>query len=241
MLDRPNPIDGVTVEGPLLDRGHESFVGLQRLPIRHGMTVGEIATMFAKERGIEDMLTVVKMEGWHRGMHLFDTGLFWLNPSPNMRSLEAALLYPGIGMLEFTNISVGRGTETPFEVLGAPWMDEAKLADMVNDARPPGVRVVPVRYTPTASKFANQECNGIHFIITDWEEFRSFDLGLTVAHALVKLHPNQWKPERWETLLASEEVYRRTVAGDDVSEILKSLEADTASFKQRKKEFELYH
>ena len=139
VLDRPNPIDGETIEGPLLDKGRESFVGLQRLPIRHGLTVGEIATMFAKSKAIQDSLTVVKMEGWRRGMNLFDTGLFWLNPSPNMRSLEAALLYPGIGMMEFTNISVGRGTDAPFEVLGAPWIDEQKLAAMVNDAGLPAV------------------------------------------------------------------------------------------------------
>ena len=138
VLDRPNPIDGVTLEGPLLDKGSESFVGLLRLPIRHGLTVGEMATMFAKERGIDDKLTVVKCDGWRRDMYLFDTGLFWLNPSPNMRSLEAALLYPGIGMLEFTNLSVGRGTDTPFEVLGAPWIDEHKLAEMVNAAESAG-------------------------------------------------------------------------------------------------------
>lgn len=240
VLDRPNPIDGETIEGPLLDKGRESFVGLQRLPIRHGLTVGEIATMFAKSKGIQDSLTVVKMDGWRRDMNLFDTGLFWLNPSPNMRSLEAALLYPGIGMLEFTNISVGRGTDSPFEVLGAPWIDEEKLAAAVNKADLPGVRVVPLRFTPTASKFANEECHGIHFVITDWDRFRSFDLGLTVAHALVKLHHDEFKPEKWKTLLASEEVYRRTVAGDDTSEILKSLEADTESFRQQRKEFELY-
>jgi uncharacterized protein YbbC (DUF1343 family) len=180
------------------------------------------------------------MGGWRRDMSLFDTGLFWLNPSPNMRSVEAALLYPGIGMLEYTNISVGRGTEAPFEMLGAPWIDEHKLAEMVNDANPPGVRVVPVRFTPTASKFAKEECRGIHFVITDWDKFRSFDLGLTVAHALAKSHGDRWQPEPWKKLLGNEEVYRRTVAGDDVGEILKSVEKDLASYRERKKESELY-
>jgi hypothetical protein len=123
VLDRPNPINGDLAEGPLLDKGSESFVGLLRLPIRHGLTVGEIATMYAGKRGISDALTVVKTTGWRRDMYLFDTGLYWLDPSPNMRSLEAALLYPGIGMLEFTNVSVGRGTDSPFEFLGAPWID----------------------------------------------------------------------------------------------------------------------
>jgi uncharacterized protein YbbC (DUF1343 family)/CubicO group peptidase (beta-lactamase class C family) len=240
VLDRPNPIDGVTVEGPLLDRGKESFVGLQRLPIRHGLTIGEMATMFAKDRGIDDKLTVVKADGWRRDMYLFDTGLFWLNPSPNMRSLGAALLYPGIGMLEFTNLSVGRGTERPFEVLGAPWIDERKLAELVNGANPPGVRVVPLRFTPTASKFAKEECHGIHFVITDWEKSRSFDLGLIVAHALVKLHADKWQPEKWKTLLGNEDVYRRIVAGEDVDDVLKMIEQDLASYRERKKKFELY-
>jgi uncharacterized protein YbbC (DUF1343 family)/CubicO group peptidase (beta-lactamase class C family) len=240
VLDRPNPIDGVTLEGPLLDKGSESFVGLLRLPIRHGLTVGEIATMFAKERGIEDKLIVVKADGWRRDMYLFDTGLFWLNPSPNMRSLEAALLYPGVGMLEFTNISVGRGTDTPFEVLGAPWIDELKLADMVNGQNPAGVRVVPLRFTPTASKFAKEECHGLNFVITDWDKVRSFDLGLCVAHALVKLHHDEWQSEKWKTLLGNEDVYRRITAGDEVGDVLKMVEKDLATYRERMKKFELY-
>lgn len=240
VLDRPNPIDGVTVEGPLLDEGRESFVGLQRLPIRHGLTLGEMATMFAKARGIEDTLTVVKMRGWRRDMNLFDTGLFWLNPSPNMRSLEAALLYPGIGMLEATNVSVGRGTESPFEVLGAPWIDEEKLAADLNAASLPGVRVVPLRFTPTATKFAKEECRGVHFVITNWNEFRSFDLGLAIAHSLVKLHGDKWEHVRWKKLLGNEDVYRRTVAGEDVSAILKSIDSELKDFQARKKAVELY-
>jgi uncharacterized protein YbbC (DUF1343 family) len=240
VLDRPNPIDGVTLEGPLLDKGRESFVGLLRLPIRHGLTVGEIAKMFAKEKGIEEALTVVPCEGWRRDLYLFDTGLYWLNQSPNMRSLEAAVLYPGIGMLEFTNVSVGRGTETPFEVIGAPWIDEHKLAETVNAANPPGARVVPLRFTPTSSKFKDEECHGIHFIITDWEKFKSFELGLTVARALVKLHKNDWQAENWKKLLGSEEVYNRTMAGDEVVNILRSVENDLQTYRERVKEFQLY-
>jgi uncharacterized protein YbbC (DUF1343 family) len=143
-------------------------------------------------------------------------------------------------MLEFTNLSVGRGTDTPFEVLGAPWIDEHKLAAMVSDANPPGVRVVPLRFTPTASKFAKEECHGIHFIITDWEKFRSFHLGLAVAHALVKIHGDKWQHEGWKKLLGNEDVYRRTIAGEDVETILKSIEADLAVFRESKKAFELY-
>jgi uncharacterized protein YbbC (DUF1343 family)/CubicO group peptidase (beta-lactamase class C family) len=240
VLDRPNPINGELVEGPVLDKGRESFVGLLQLPIRHGLTVGEIATMYAAHRDTSDALTVVKMKGWERGMYLFDTGLYWLDPSPNMRSLEAALLYPGIGMLEFTNVSVGRGTDTPFEVLGAPWIDENALATAINAAQPPGAKVVPVRFTPKSSKFANEECHGVHFVITDWEKFRSFDLGLTVAHALKATQDSRWEPENWKKLLGNKDVYRRVMAGEGVNEILKSIEADLAVYRVLKGDSELY-
>jgi len=241
VLDRPNPIGGEIIEGPLLDEGQESFVAHHRLPIRHGMTIGELARMFKKERDIDVALTVVPVKGWRRGMYLFDTGLSWVNPSPNMRSLRAALLYPGIGMIEFTNVSVGRGTDTPFELLGAPWVRERELAERVNSANPPGVRVVPLRFTPAASRFAGEECGGLSFIITDWNKFRSFEFGLIVAAALHELHPKDWEPERWMRLLGNEEVYRRTLAGDDAAEILDSIDKQLSEFHQRRKPFEIYH
>ena len=217
VLDRPNPIGGEIIEGPLLDAGRESFVGYHTIPVRHGMTVGELARMFAKERNIDVKLTVIEMKGWQRRQYLFDTGLNWINPSPNMRSLEAALLYPGIGLLETTNVSVGRGTDTPFEVMGAPWIRERELAELVNRANPPGVRVVPIRFTPTSSKFAGEECGGLNFVITDWNRFRSFELGMVVAKALRTLHPNDWQTDNYMRLLGNEEVYRRILAGDDVA------------------------
>jgi uncharacterized protein YbbC (DUF1343 family) len=196
--------------------------------------------MFAKERNIDVKLTVVPMEGWRRGMYLFDTNLRWVRTSPNMRSLRAAVLYPGIGMLEFTNISVGRGTDTPFEVMGAPWIRERELAEWVNEAAPPGVRVVPLRFTPSASQFAGQECGGLGFIITDWDRFRSFELGLIVARSLRELHRAEWQPERWMRLLGNEEVYRRVLAGEDVAEILASIEEQLAEFRARRKSFAIY-
>jgi uncharacterized protein YbbC (DUF1343 family) len=173
-------------------------------------------------------------------MYLYDTGLSWVNPSPNMRSLRAAVLYPGIGMMEFTNISVGRGTDTPFEVLGAPWIRERELSKKVNGAKPPGVRVVPVRFTPASSRFANEECGGLSFIITDWEKFRSLEFGLIVAAALDELHPNEWQPERWMRLLGNDEVYRRVLAGDDVADVLESVEKQVSGFRERRRQFELY-
>jgi uncharacterized protein YbbC (DUF1343 family) len=240
VLDRPNPIGGVLIEGPLLDAGRESFVGYHTIPVRHGMTIGELARMYAKERQIDVDLTVVEMTGWRRRDYLFDTGLTWVNPSPNMRSLEAALLYPGIGLLETTNVSVGRGTDTPFEVLGAPWIHERELADLVNRAGPPGVRIVPVRFTPTSSKFAGEECGGLHFIITDWQRFRSFELGLIVAHALRKLYPDDWQTDHLMRLLANQHVYQRLLDGDDVADILTFVDGQTTEFRERRKPFELY-
>jgi uncharacterized protein YbbC (DUF1343 family) len=240
VLDRPNPIGGALVEGPLLDAGRESFVGYHTIPVRHGMTLGELSQMYAKERDIDVDLTVVEMKGWRRNQYLFDTGLSWVNPSPNMRSLEAALLYPGIGLLETTNVSVGRGTDTPFEVLGAPWIRERELAEFVNRASPPGVRIVPIRFTPSGSKFENEECGGLHFIITDWNQFRSFELGLVVAHALRKLHPEDWQPEHYMRLLCNKEVYRRIIDGEDVAEILNVVEGQITEFRQRRKPFLLY-
>ena len=174
-------------------------------------------------------------------MYLFDTGLSWLNPSPNMRSLEAALLYPGIGMLEFTNVSVGRGTDTPFEVMGAPWIDERELAEMVNAANPPGVRVVPLRFTPTASKFANEECHGIHFVITDWEKFRSFDLGLIVAHcARANCIATNGSPRGTCDCWAMKRCIAVSWPATTWQRFSQSIEKDLERFRERKKEFEIY-
>jgi uncharacterized protein YbbC (DUF1343 family) len=157
-----------------------------------------------------------------------------------MRSLEAALLYPGIGLLETTNVSVGRGTDTPFEVMGAPWIDEHKLAEAVNKANPPGARVVPIRFTPTSSKFEGEECGGLNFVIMDWNAFRSYELGLIVAHALRKFHRDKWEAKPYMRLLGNEEVHRRLLQDDDVASILGSVEEQVAEFRARRQQFELY-
>jgi uncharacterized protein YbbC (DUF1343 family) len=196
--------------------------------------------MFKDERKLDVDLTIVELEGWKRSTYLFDTGLEWKNPSPNMRSLRAAVLYPGVGMMEFTNISVGRGTETPFEVMGAPWIRERELAEAVNKAMPPGVRVLPIRFTPTSSKFPKEECGGLSFIITDWNALRSFDLGLALASAMHKLHPDDWEPKRWMRLLGNKKVYDRVLNGDELAEILADVDADLAKFRERKKRYEIY-
>ena len=240
VLDRPNPINGVSIEGPLLDEGHESFVAYHRLPVRHGMTVGELARMFAAERKLDLQLTVVPLGNWRRGDYWHDTNLTWINPSPNMRSETEAVLYPGIGLLETTNVSVGRGTDTPFEVLGSPWIRERELAERVNRAKPPGVRVVPIRFTPTSSKFAGESCGGLNFVITDWKTFRSFELGLVVAHALALQHPDEWDAKPYMKLLGNATIYRRLIAGDELDSILKSADLQTQAFRIRRRPFLLY-
>jgi uncharacterized protein YbbC (DUF1343 family)/CubicO group peptidase (beta-lactamase class C family) len=240
VLDRPDPIGGEIIEGPLLDGVMESFVGIHNIPIRYGLTIGELAKMYAKERKLDVKLTVVPLEGWRRDSYLFDTDMTWTNTSPNMRSLRAAVLYPGVGVIEYTNISVGRGTNTPFELLGAPWINERDLAYAVNEAKPPGVRVLPVRFTPTDAKFKGQECHGLSVMITDLKEFKPFEFGLVIMHSLHQLYPRTWETQRLLKLLGSKTVYQQIVDGEDVASILKSVNDDVSTFRERRKQFLLY-
>jgi uncharacterized protein YbbC (DUF1343 family) len=215
-------------------------VAYHTLPVRHGMTVGELARMFAAERKLKVKLTVIPVDGWKRSDYWHDTGLTWVNPSPNMRSETAAVLYPGIGLLETTNVSVGRGTDSPFEVLGAPWIDEQELAAAVNRAGAPGVKVVPIRFTPESSKFAGESCGGLNFVITDWDAFDSFELGMVVAHALRELYPKDWETKGYTRLLTNKKVYDEVVAGEDVADILSSVDEQVQEFRARRAHYLLY-
>lgn len=221
VLDRPNPIGGVAVEGPLLDAGRESFVGWHRLPIRHGLTIGELARLYKAERKLDVELDVVRVEGWRRGDLLDRTGLTWVNPSPNMRCLTAALLYPGIGLLETTNLSVGRGTERPFEWIGAPWLDGKQLAAALTPLDLPGVRFVPMHLMPSASVFKGNSCGGVHIIVDDWARFRPVRTGLAIASELHRLYPDTWQLERYDALLG----HRATLEGLKRGESWSNLEA----------------
>lgn len=200
VLDRPNPIGGLLVQGPVL-AGKRTFTGWHTLPVRHGMTVGELARMFNAERDLGADLTVVPCEGWSRGMWQDETGLPWVNPSPNMRSLRAAALYPGVGLLEFCEVSVGRGTDTPFEVFGAPYLDGRKFAAAMNAAGLPGIRFEPVRFTPDASVFAGKECGGVRMRVTDRGKLNAVETGIELARALQRLAPGQWGAARLGKLL----------------------------------------
>jgi uncharacterized protein YbbC (DUF1343 family) len=203
VLDRPNPITGSQVSGPVNDAGSESFTAFHRLPVRHGMTVAELARMFRSERALDLDLKVVSMEGWRRSDYFDRTGLRWVNPSPNMRSLTQALLYPGVGLLETTNLSVGRGTNTPFELVGAPWLDGETFARDLNALNLAGVAFVPVRFTPDASKFSGEDCGGVNIIVTDREAFEPLRTGLEMAALLRRTYPGAWDVEAYQRLLAN--------------------------------------
>lgn len=226
VLDRPNPIGGVAVEGPMLDPGDESFVGCHTLPLRHGMTIGELAELFrleGDEQGpIDVRLTVIPCEGWRREQLGDATGVVWTDPSPNMRRLEQAILYPGVGLMETTNVSVGRGTDTPFELFGAPWIEPRELAAALNEADTPGVRFVPRWFTPDASKFAGERCGGIDVVLTDPEGVNAVDVGLTIAATLRRLYPDDWETERYNRLLINREVHQAVIDGAS-AEVLQRL------------------
>ncbi len=182
VLDRPNPVTGVHMEGPLLEPDLESFVGCFEIPVRHGMTFGELANMANGERNLGLALHVVPMRGWNRGDWFDATGLAWVNPSPNMRSLNAATLYPGVAMLEASkNYSVGRGTDAPFEQIGADWIHGPELAAFLNGRYIPGVRVYPTRFRPTSSNFAGQAIEGVRFVVTDRDAFDSYPAGTGIG------------------------------------------------------------
>lgn len=238
VLDRVNPIGGL-VEGPLLT-GERSFVAWHELPLRHGLTTGELARLFNAERKFGADLTVIPCEGWSPAQWFDETGLPWRNPSPNMRSLTEATLYPGIGVLEFCNLSVGRGTGTPFELLGAPYMDDRQLVAELNRAGLLGVRCVPVRFTPTASVFANQECRGVQFLITDREAFRPADLGVALATTLHRLYGEQVKLDKMSRLLGDAATLKAIQAGAPLADIQARWRDGLAKFTERCRPHWLY-
>jgi uncharacterized protein YbbC (DUF1343 family) len=240
VLDRPNPIGGVAVEGPVADSDRLSFTAYHRIPVRHGMTLGEMATLLNRERGYNATLVVVRCEGWKRKDYWDATNLTWVNPSPNMRSATQALLYPGIGLMEFTNISVGRGTDTPFEIFGAPYIQPRELAHALNEKRLPGIRFVPYGFTPVASKFARERCGGVQMVVTDRAKLTPVRLGFTIFRTLMRLYPTAWQPERYLTLLANKSVMDGLRAGEDDATLEKRYAADLQAFTTLRKGYLLY-
>ncbi|HLH04198.1 MAG TPA: exo-beta-N-acetylmuramidase NamZ domain-containing protein [Bryobacteraceae bacterium] len=241
VLDRPNPITGTHVEGPLLDAKLESFVGCIDVPLRHGMTFGELATLANHERHWNADLHVIKMQNWQRGDWFDSTGLTWVNPSPNMRSLNAALLYPGVAMLEAdTNYSVGRGTDAPFEQIGADWISGSALAATLNARLIPGVRVYPVRFRPSESNFAGKEIEGVRFVITSRESFDSTRFGVELAAALQKLYPGKINFDKCRFLIGSQQAVDELKSGLDPGTIVTNLEKETRQFDELRTKALLY-
>jgi len=240
VLDRPNPINGLDVAGPMLDAGAESFVGFHRLPVRHGMTIGELAKMFRAEMKLDLDLQVIACEGWRRSDYWDATGLTWVNPSPNMRNLTQALLYPGIGLLEMTNLSVGRGTDTPFEVVGAPWMDGQMVAQHLNQRQLPGVVFVPNEFTPTSSKFVGELCKGVNIVITDRARMEPVQVGLAIATSLHQLHTKAWQTQNLNRLLGSREMLKAILEDGSVDTLVEIQKIEMAEFMNRRKSALIY-
>ena len=240
ILDRPNPINGFQIEGPTLDKSSLSFVGYFPMPIRHGMTLGEIARLVNAENKIGADLTVVAVKNWNRDQWFDATGLPWINPSPNMRNLTEATLYPGIGAFEATNISVGRGTDTPFEQVGAPWIDGTNLAEVLNARAIPGIRFYPVRFTPTSNKYANEECGGVFMIVTDRSVVRPVRVGVEIASALNKAYGAKFELESAERLFGSKEGIARLRAGAEPTEVVTSWAAGESQWRLLRAKYLLY-
>ncbi len=240
VLDRPDPIGGMLVQGPLSDSGTENFVNYTREPTRHGMTTGELAQFFNGERHLNARLTVVPMQGWLRGDWFDSTGLTWINPSPNLRTMTEEAFYTGLGLIEGTNISVGRGTDTPFEWVGAPWIKARELADYLNSRQIEGVRFIAVSFTPTSSRYANQLCNGVSLVLLNRYTLDGPELGVEIASALHKLYPDDYKLDRWMELLANKATFDAVVRGDDPRFIAEQWRADLDAFLQVRQKYLIY-
>lgn len=246
VLDRPAPIGGTRIEGNLLDPSFESFVGAHPVPIRYGMTVGELARMVAAERGWPEPI-VVPMQGWKREWWFDETGLPWVFPSPNLPTLDAVTLYPGTCLIEGVNISEGRGTTRPFELIGAPWLDPFTLAAEMERRGLPGVTFRPTYFTPTFSKHANISCGGVQIHILDRAAMRPVELGIHLLHVLRELDPSAfaWRKGRegnyaLDLLLGSDRPRRMLDAGDSVAQITTGWEEDGSAFDERRRPFLLY-
>jgi uncharacterized protein YbbC (DUF1343 family)/CubicO group peptidase (beta-lactamase class C family) len=240
VLDRPDPIRADMVEGPPADEEKRSFVAYHSIPVRTGMTIGELAGLFNAERKIGADLAVVKMKRYRRSLWHDETGLAWVNPSPNLRSVTQAALYPGIALLETTNVSVGRGTDAPFEWVGAPWLDGGKLGPVLSARGIPGVRFTPVRFTPASSKHAGIDCGGVRITVVDRDHLAPVALGIELITALRDLYPREWDRSRLGDLIANGATLTRIERGDAAAAIVSGWAAAQMEFERRRAGFLLY-
>lgn len=240
VLDRPDPITGSIVQGPMSRDDHLSFTNYRPIPIRHGMTIGELAQFYNEEYKIGARLRVIPMQGWLRGDWFDATGIVWTNTSPNLRSVNEAALYPGVAVIESTNVSVGRGTDTPFEVMGAPWIKPRVLAEALNARMIPGVRFVPVTFTPASGPYAGQPCGGVNIIITDRSVLDAPEMGIELAVALKKLFPDDWKMERLINIVANQDIVDAVARGDDPRAIAQSWQDELQKFRELRAKYLIY-
>ena len=238
LLDRANPINGTTIDGPVLTE-KTSFVGFHPKPLRYAMTMGELARMYNVERKTNAKLTVIELENWSRDEYLDETGLPWTNPSPNMRNLKQAILYPGVGLLE-SAMSVGRGTDTPFEVVGAPYIDDVKLAEELNRAALPGVSFVPIRFTPTYSVHKDKECGGVYIMLNDRNTCNVVDVGLLIAKTVYRLYPKEFPVDKPKNLLLHASTLAAIKEDKSLEDIRATWRMDLVDFQQRRDRYLIY-
>jgi uncharacterized protein YbbC (DUF1343 family) len=240
ILDRPDPVNAAIVEGPLLDPARRSFTGYFPMPLRPGMTLGELAAMFNAEDGIGARLTVIPMQGYRRDLWYDQTGLAWVAPSPNLRSPLAAILYAGVGMIEGANVSVGRGTPTPFELLGAPWINGKALAETLNRRAVPGVRFRATRFRPTLDPYRGRLCQGVRIILADRTGFDAGRLGLELAQSLYRLHSDRFDLAATASLIGSDSLVSAVASGASPQRLEAEWQPDLRAFGVLRDKYLLY-
>ncbi len=240
VLDRPNPINGEIVEGPMLDPDKTGFVAYFPLPVRYGLTIGELAQLFNREKSINCDLHVIAMKNWHRNYFFESTGIRWIPPSPNLRTLKGAILYPGLEILQNSGVSVGRGTEAPFEEFGAPWMNGEEVAEVLNARNLSGVRFVNQPYIPVSGLYAGQHCGGVGIRVTDRGAVRSMRVGLEIAELLQKKYPDHFDVTKTIVLLGNDATVEQLRVGTPPEQIIASWAADLAAFDQMRRKYFLY-
>jgi len=246
VLDRPNPINGYSVQGNVLEPGLTSFIGLYPIPVRHGMTAGELAKMFNEQGwldgGVKADLVVTPMKGWRRRMWYDQTGLPFIKPSPNMPDLETAAVYPGLCLLEGTNVSEGRGTKRPFRQFGAPWIDSKRLADRLNKLNLPGMHFEPVRFTPASSKYQGQECNGVRIIITERDQLEPYYNGVRIVNEIYRMYPRnfQWKARHFDRLCGTSMIRNAITSRSSLNGLRNKWQAELESFQEIRDKYLIY-
>jgi uncharacterized protein YbbC (DUF1343 family) len=240
VLDRPNPVGPAGVRGPVLEPGLRSFVGYFPMPVQHGMTLGELALMFNAENGIGASLSVIPMSGYRRSLWFDETGLLWRSPSPNLRTPGQAVLYPGVALVEGTNVSVGRGTETPFELVGAPWIEKSALLDYLENRHIPGIAFQSVEFVPAADKFANERCKGVRIELADRNSLDAPALGIEIGSALYRLFPRKFTVDAMLGLLGSTAALAGIKGGEDPAEIVSGWQTSILNFKTMRSKYLLY-